>query len=103
MLYAKFMYPDNGWDSDVENAKKVGLKVGEKYEVEYLSMGQSNTSIYLKGIQSIFNSVQFDFEEDGKPINIYDSPNIIRIITLKKFILRRNIWISHLKNGQSKT
>ena len=35
MLYAKFMYPDNGWDSDVENAKKVGLKVGEKYEVEY--------------------------------------------------------------------
>lgn len=74
MLYAKFMYPDNGWDVDVEYAKKVGLKVGEKYEVDYISMGQSNTSVYLKDIKGVFNSVQFDFEEDGKPINIYDSP-----------------------------
>jgi hypothetical protein len=74
MLYAKFMYPDNGWDVDVEYAKKVGLKVGEKYEVNYISMGQSNTSVYLKDIKGVFNSVQFDFEEDGKPINIYDSP-----------------------------
>lgn len=74
MLYAKFMYPDNGWDVDVEYAKKIGLKVGEKYEVDYISMGQSNTSVYLKDIKGVFNSVQFDFEEDGKPINIYDSP-----------------------------
>ena len=74
MLYAKFMYPDNGWDSDVEYAKKVSLKVGEKYEVEYLSMGQSNTSVYLKDVKGVFNSVQFDFEEDGKLISIYDSP-----------------------------
>ena len=37
-------------------------------------MGQSNTSIYLKDIKGVFNSVQFDFEEDGKLIDICDSP-----------------------------
>jgi hypothetical protein len=74
MLYAKFMYPNNGWDVDVEYAKKVGLMVGEKYEVDYISMGQSNTSVYLKDIKGVFNSVQFDFEEDGEPIDICDSP-----------------------------
>lgn len=74
MLYAKFMYPNSGWDSDVEYAKKVGLKAGEKYEVECVSMGQSHTSIYLKYIKGDFNSVQFEFEEDEKPIDIYRSP-----------------------------
>lgn len=74
MLYAKFMYPDNGYDCDVEYAKKVGLKIGERYEVEDLSMGQSNTSVYLKDIKGCFNSVQFDFEEDDKPVDIYRSP-----------------------------
>ena len=74
MLYAKFMYPDSGHDCDVEFAKKMGLKVGEKYEVEDLSMGGSHTSIFLKDIQGVFNSVQFDFEEDGESIDIYDSP-----------------------------
>ena len=74
MLYAKFMYPDNGHDCDVEFAKKMGLKVGEKYEVEDLSMGGSYTSIFLKDINGVFNSVQFEFEEDGKPIDIYNTP-----------------------------
>ncbi len=72
MLYAKFMYPDAGYNFDVECAKKAELKIGERYEVEYLSMGQSNTSIYLKGVDGCFNSVQFDFEEDDKtPVDIY--------------------------------
>lgn len=74
MLYAKFMYPNNGYDGDVEYAKKMGLKFGEKYEVEDLSMGGSHTSIFLKDIKGSFNSVQFDFEEDGKQIDIYRSP-----------------------------
>ena len=74
MLYAKFMYPDYGHDCDVESAKKAGLKVGEKYEVEDLSMGGYYTSIWLKGIDEIFNSVQFDFYEDEQPIDIYRSP-----------------------------
>ena len=74
MLYAKFMYPDNGYDGDVSFAKKIGLEAGKRYEVEDLSMGGSHTSIFLKGIKGAFNSVQFEFEEDGKPINIFNSP-----------------------------
>jgi hypothetical protein len=68
------MYPNNGYDGDVEFAKKTGLEVGEKYEVEDLSMGGSHTLIYLKDINGAFNSVQFEFEEDGKSINIFNSP-----------------------------
>lgn len=74
MLYAKFMHPDSGRECNIEHAKNIGLKVGESYEVEDISMGGSSTSIFLKDIEGSFNSVQFDFEEDGKPINIFDSP-----------------------------
>ena len=73
MLYAKFMYSDSGYASDIEIAKNAGLKIGQRYEVEDLSMGQSYTSIYLKRIGGPFNSVQFDYEEeDGMPVNIYE-------------------------------
>lgn len=72
MLYAIFAYPDNGFNYDREYAKKLGLEVGKKYEVKHLSMGQSYTSVYLKDIEGVFNSVQFDFEEDGILIDIYD-------------------------------
>lgn len=71
MLYAKFMYPDNGHDCDIKHAIKVGLNMGEKYEVEDLSMGGSHTSIFLKNIDGVFNSVQFEFEEDDVPIDIF--------------------------------
>ena len=74
MLYAKFMHPDYGLDCDIKHAIKVGLKVGEKFEVKDLSMGQSYTSIFLKDIEGVFNSVQFDFYEDEQPINIFKSP-----------------------------
>lgn len=74
MLYARFMHPDNGYDCDKEYAKKMGLKVGERYEVEDISMGGSHTSIYLKDIKGSFNPVQFEFEEDGEPIDIYRDP-----------------------------
>lgn len=74
MLYAKFMYPNYGYDGDKEYAEKMGLKVGERYEIEDISMGGFYTSIYLKDIKGSFNSVQFEFEENGKPIDIYDDP-----------------------------
>ena len=74
MLYAKFMYPDNGWDGDVKYAKEAGLEVGKKYEVEEVYMGQSNTTIFLNGLAGCFNSVQFEFEEDGIFIVIVKSP-----------------------------
>ena len=74
MLYAKFVYPNSGRDCNIEHAKKVGLKVGERYEVEDIIMGGFTTSIFLKDIEGSFNSVQFEFEEDGESIDIFDSP-----------------------------
>jgi hypothetical protein len=74
MLYAKFMYPDNGYDCDVEEAIRFGLKVGERYEVEYLSMGGSHTSVFLNNINGCFNSVQFEFYENEQPVDIYRNP-----------------------------
>lgn len=75
MLYAIFTKLEAGYPGNGENAIKRGLKVGEKYEVEYIGMGQSYTSIELKGIENNFNSVLFDFEdENGVPVNIYRDP-----------------------------
>ena len=75
MLYAKFNYPDNGWPGERGYPESKGLEVGKRYELEYVSMGQSYTSIYLTEIEGVFNSVQFDFEEeDGTPVDIYDDP-----------------------------
>lgn len=74
MLYARFKYPENGYDADKEYAKSIPLKINERYAVEDVFMGQSNTSITLIGIPGSFNSVQFEFETpNGNPIDIYKS------------------------------
>ena len=75
MLYAICEYIDNGYDSDKKQLSKYNIKVGDKFTVEWINMGQSNTSIYLEGFEENFNSVNFRFEdEDGNHINIYDDP-----------------------------
>lgn len=68
MLTAIYNYPKNGYHPAKE------LIVGQEYEVESVIMGQSHTSIYLKGYKGGFNSVQFDFYENGSPHNIYRDP-----------------------------
>lgn len=68
MLTAVYNYPENGYRPAEE------LEVGKEYQVTDVYMGQSNTSILLAGFKGGFNSVQFDFFEDGKPCNIYRSP-----------------------------
>ena len=47
------------------------LKVGDRIPVRDIDMGQSSTSIYLDGYKGSFNSVFFEFEENGKEIDIY--------------------------------
>lgn len=64
MVYAIFNYPDNGYDCDVEYAKKQGLVKGKKYEMADASVGQFYSNIYLKDIEGSFNSVQFDFVDE---------------------------------------
>lgn len=47
------------------------LEVGKDYEVERVDMGQSYTSITLKDRKGSYNSVIFEFYEDGKELDIY--------------------------------
>lgn len=47
------------------------LEVGKEYEVESIEMGQSYTSIFLKNRKGSYNSVIFEFYEDGKELDIY--------------------------------
>ena len=75
MLYAICVCVDNGWPFDQEILKKNNIKIGDKFEVEDVFMGQSNTSIILKGFKDNFNSVHFRFEDEyGNVVNIYDDP-----------------------------
>lgn len=67
-LTAVYNYPQNGYHPAAQ------LEVGKEYTVEYLNMDRYSTDIRLAGYTGIFNSVQFDFFEDGEPINIYRSP-----------------------------
>lgn len=74
MLKAKFTKPTAGYDYDREKCARL-LKLNEYYDVEYVSMGQFHTSINLNDFPNEpFNSVNFEFYEDGKPINIFRSP-----------------------------
>ena len=61
-----------GYDCEEEMVKSLGFKVGDKFEVGCISMGGSSTSVYLKGFPSqSFNSVFFEFEENGEELDIY--------------------------------
>lgn len=65
MLTAVYNYPENGY-RPADN-----LEAGCEYVVTGIFMGQSYTSIDLEGYSTGFNSVQFDFYEDGELLDIY--------------------------------
>ena len=46
------------------------LEIGKEYEVLFIDMGQSYTYVKLKGGLKV-NSVQLEFYENGKSLNIY--------------------------------
>ena len=72
-LFAKVENPNSGYNCDKENIKQ--LDISKMYEVEFISMGQSHTSIYLKEIDDVFNSVNFEFyDEDGNQVDIFSMP-----------------------------
>ena len=62
-----------GYDCEKEIVKTLGFKEGDKFEVDYIDMDGSSTSIYLKDFPNQpFNSVFFEFEENGEELDIYD-------------------------------
>ncbi|MBE6760376.1 MAG: hypothetical protein E7554_09910 [Ruminococcaceae bacterium] len=83
MLIAKYAYPDSGYPHDQEYSKK-HLVLNAEYRVTSVDMGQSNTSIKLSNIPGVFNSVQFEFYEDGKPINIFKDPRYNPYLKLRR-------------------
>ena len=73
-LYAKYTKPNAGYNCDKETNRKY-LTLNQKYEVSYVSMGQSHTSIHLKDFpKAVFNSVSFEFYHDDEPIKLVDFP-----------------------------
>lgn len=67
MIIAKCIKSVNPWGD-----YPTDLTVGEEYEVESINMSSSHTSIQLKGKHDLYNSVCFEFYENGKPLDIYE-------------------------------
>lgn len=71
VVTARFEHPNNGYGHNIEDVKMCGLIVGKDYPVSEIMMGQSYTSVHLEGFDEMFNSVHFEFFEDGRPLNIF--------------------------------
>lgn len=68
MLTAVYNYPECGYAPPSE------LVIGKEYAVVNVIMGGFHTSVWLEGFAGAFNSVNFDFFENGKPHDIYKDP-----------------------------
>ena len=68
---ARFLHTENGTKYNQEKAERAGLVRGTDYDLHRIIMGQSSTWVYLVGHGHPFNSVQFEFFEKGRPLDIY--------------------------------
>lgn len=74
-LFAKVVTFQGGYDCDKKDIKASGYQIGDMFEVSFVDMGQSYTSIYDAKDNKSYNSVYFDFFNDmGNQIDIYKSP-----------------------------
>ena len=77
VLFAKVTSPEAGYKSDSDKLKD--LVFDKFYEVGYIDMGGSYTSVYLEGFKGEFNSVNFTFYKkcDGlyEEHDIFSDPN----------------------------
>lgn len=72
MLTAKYLHTEAGTTFDRWNAD-TKLELGKEYHVRKVDMGAFRTDIQLAEAEGTFNSMLFDFYEDGKLVNIYRS------------------------------
>ena len=73
-LIALLTHKDWGYRGDMESVSNYPLNA--VFEVENISIGQSHSSLELVGIDSIFNTINFDFfDDDGNPVNIFNCRN----------------------------
>ena len=73
MIFAKYAHPNNGHEYQQVEINGL-LKVKQQYPVDRISIGNCHTVVFLKSILKPFNTVFFDFYENGKEIDIYTDP-----------------------------
>lgn len=62
-----------GYETDIEIAKIAGLESEKKYPVTKVYIGNWNSAVVLEGFDGYeFNTLQFDFFKDDKPIDIVE-------------------------------
>lgn len=77
-IYAVCRTHEAGYPGERERIKKCNIQIGDMFEVEEISMGQSYTNVWLKGYEneSPFNSVFFNFVDvDGNAYDIFSDPD----------------------------
>jgi hypothetical protein len=68
----------------------IDLVIGDEYEVSNIYMGRWMTDIYLKGKDKRYNSVMFDFYEDGEKLDIFKDDRWNPYIRRKKVCKHQN-------------
>lgn len=63
MITAKCIKNEGDWCNYPE------LELDKEYQVDRISVGQSCSYAILSGMTRCFNTVCFEFYEDGKPLN----------------------------------
>lgn len=87
-IYAVVKTLRAGYDCEEEMVKSLGFSVGDKFEVGCISMGGSSTSIQLKDFpDQSFNSVFFEFEEDGKELDIFEDKRFNPYLSIYKDLI----------------
>lgn len=71
-LKARYMHPINGSQGDKDHIAKSGLVLGESYDVSSIDMHGWYTNVHLEGFGGHFNSVNFEFEVDDEPYDIFE-------------------------------
>lgn len=84
MLIAKCIKVDEPIYMCADTYKVTEIELDKEYEVESVEMDRTYTDIKLKNIDRKFNSVIFEFYEDGKEIDIYSDPRYNPYIKTKK-------------------
>ncbi len=70
MILARVVTLNAGYNVEQEEVINIGWEVGDEFEVVAFSIGQSSSTVQLNKL-GFFNTVFFDFYENGIKINPY--------------------------------
>lgn len=74
-IYARFVWPDAGYEDDQQKVKDAGLELNQRYVLADAKVYQSSTDVWIEEHEECFNSVHFEYENEvGEAICIYDMP-----------------------------